>query len=195
MKLNLAVIADYASISMENKISISGIFDNIWAPQLPVAHYSWFLVLRFKAESQERGDQHRLRIQLMDPDATEVFVVETQVLVPDIPLPGDVTMGAINQLPPTLFTRAGPHVFTIFIDGQEQERIEFEVGLLSAAAGCPFHASGQTSRTDEGHTDRLGTATLPNALRRVRISADGRRRAHDLPASRAPADHRAPGPP
>ena len=60
MEVDLALIADAATIDSSGKLSILGIFDRIGTSSFPAQHPHMVLVLRFIAAVNEAG---RLRMQ------------------------------------------------------------------------------------------------------------------------------------
>ncbi len=69
-KLDLLTICDYASISQDNKLSIVGIFDQIFVSNLPTQHSQFYIVgvLSGTAEKMEA-----LSLEIKDPDGKDVI--------------------------------------------------------------------------------------------------------------------------
>jgi hypothetical protein len=71
--VSLAVLADYANVSREGKLNIMGIFDRIFARQLPGQFPPMQVVIRLDAHYAEMGREHTIQVQLQDPDGEAVF--------------------------------------------------------------------------------------------------------------------------
>src|SRR3989338_9331554 len=65
LSVNLFVICDYALVSQEGKLSINGIFDNIYTEQTPSIHPQTFIVLSLKGKplSEHRSEEHTSELQ------------------------------------------------------------------------------------------------------------------------------------
>lgn len=103
MQIDFAVLADYALIDQQGKLSVLGIFQHVWVASFPAAHPRTHLVLRVKGRRTEIGD-HPMRIRFVDEQGLELMggdgsvrfgepaagVTEVEagaVLVFDVPLP------------------------------------------------------------------------------------------------------------
>jgi hypothetical protein len=71
MEIDLALLADAATIDASGKMSILGIFDRIGVTQFPAQHGRVTLVLRFTAGTSEIGS-HEVHIRMSDPAGVEV---------------------------------------------------------------------------------------------------------------------------
>ena len=103
MHLDFAVLADYALIDQQGKLSVLGIFQHVWVQSFPAVHPRTHLVIRVRGRRTEIGD-HRMRIRFLDelgnellggqgmvqfgePPAGVTEVDAAAVLVFDVPLP------------------------------------------------------------------------------------------------------------
>ncbi len=103
MQIDFAVLADYALIDQQGKLSVLGIFQHVWVAGFPATHPRTHLVLRVKGRRTEIG-QHVMRIRFVDEQGRELMggdgtvqfgeppagVTEVEagaVLVFDVPLP------------------------------------------------------------------------------------------------------------
>jgi len=122
MHIDFAVLADYALIDQQGKLSVLGIFQHVWVAQFPAVHPRTHLVLRVRGRRTEIGS-HPIRIRFVDEAGKELLggngtvefgeppagVTEMEagaVLVFDVPLPGP-----------------GKYAFEITLDGQEPIRV------------------------------------------------------------------------
>ena len=103
MHVDFAVLADYALIDQQGKLSVLGIFQHVWVASFPAVHPRTHLVLRVRGRRTEIGE-HRIRIRFVDEEGKELMggegtvqfgeppagITEVEagaVLVFDVPLP------------------------------------------------------------------------------------------------------------
>jgi hypothetical protein len=72
MRIDFAVVCDYAVIDQYGKLSVLGIFQHIWVTQFPTVHPRLHLVMRLKGARTEIG-QHKVEIRLRDEDGREII--------------------------------------------------------------------------------------------------------------------------
>jgi hypothetical protein len=101
--VDFAVVADYALIDQQGKLSVLGIFQHVWVASFPAVHPRTHLVLRVRGRRTQIGE-HRIRIRFVDDKGQELIggdgtvqfgeppagVTEVEagaVLVFDVPLP------------------------------------------------------------------------------------------------------------
>lgn len=133
MKVNLAVLADYANITREGKPNIMGIFDVIHAQNFPITHPQMQLVMIFEATIAERGRTKKVEIQLMDADGKKVFTLGAEVTIGQVK-PGELFhLNHILTINNLRFENPGDYRFDIFIDGQPEKEIPLKVVKRSAS--------------------------------------------------------------
>ena len=117
MKTRIAVLADYASLSIEHKLNIMGIFTTINAAQTPVVHPQMKLVTQFEFEASETG-QHQMRITLVDDDGHEFFNIAALVNIQHHHDGRPVLMNQIFDLAHLSFPAFGEFEFRILLDDE-----------------------------------------------------------------------------
>jgi len=130
MKLVLAVLADFASVTQDGKLNILGIFHELNPPVLPFPFPQMFLVASFEAEPAEYGKRHSMRVVLRDKndDNAEMLSLEGEVQTPKPARPEAV--GYVNQaigLSGVTFEHAGDYVFSILVNGEEKATVPLRV--------------------------------------------------------------------
>ena len=78
MEVDLALLADAATIDGAGKLNILGIFDRLGTSAFPTRHPRLSLVLRFSAGIQELG-RHDVAIVLRAPDGKEVVRIDGEM--------------------------------------------------------------------------------------------------------------------
>ncbi len=130
MKVTVAALADYASISMGDKLNVLGVFDTVWTVATPAAHPKTVLVIRTLAEHEDSNRVHPLEIRLEDEDGQPLFRGQGEQRLGDIP-PGETAAGnliiELNNLP---FPRFGRYSCVVTLDGAEVVRLPLKVAQL-----------------------------------------------------------------
>lgn len=128
MDVDLALLADAATIDGSGKLNILGIFDRLTTSSFPTRHPRLSLVLRFSAGIQEVG-RHEVGITLKSPDGTEVVRIDGEMNL----APGPSTSGGAVLVPHVLnmdglvFPVAGRYAFDVRVDGEHHVSIPLTV--------------------------------------------------------------------
>jgi len=127
MEIDLALLADAATIDASGKLSILGIFDRIGVVQFPAQHGRVTLVLRFAAGTTEIGS-HEVHIRMSDPGGAEVLSLngEMQFMAP--PSARDVIrVPHILNLDGLVFKGPGTYSFDVKVDGEHHVSLPLSV--------------------------------------------------------------------
>jgi Family of unknown function (DUF6941) len=126
MRLDFAVVCDYAVVDQYGKLSVMGIFQHIWVAQFPAVHPRLHLVLRLKGKRTEVG-QHDVHIRLADADGAEVLSGSGTVTLAEPPAGvTEIEAGAILVFD-VPFARAGHYVFEVTVDGDVRAEVPLTV--------------------------------------------------------------------
>jgi hypothetical protein len=122
VNLDFAVLADYALIDQQGKLSIIGIFQHVWVSAFPTVNARTHLVLRVKGRRTEIGS-HTIRIRFVDDGGQELLGGEGTVQFGE-PVAGvtELEAGAVLVFDIPL-PRAGQYAFEISLDGQISTRV------------------------------------------------------------------------
>lgn len=119
MEVDLALLADAATIDGSGKLNILGIFDRIGAGSFPARHPRMSLVLRFSAAINETG-KHEVGISLRGPDSEELVRMDGEMHLG----PGPGSSAGMIRVPHVLnmdgltFPRPGHYNFDVTVDGE-----------------------------------------------------------------------------
>ena len=117
MKIDLALACDYALIDQLGKLSMLGVFENLWIPSFPAVHPRVHLVVRIKGRRTELGD-HSIAIQFLDDEDHEIITGDGVVTFNEPPA-GVTQMESgtvlVFDLP---LERPGNYRFEIIVDGE-----------------------------------------------------------------------------
>ncbi len=140
MDVIFAVVADAANVSREGKLNVMGIFDRVFARQLPARFPPMQLVIRLEADYAELDREHAIRVQLSDPDDESVFDIDG-TFTPRGGQPGHKTpVNHVLQLGNLPLQRTGAHRILIWIDNDLKRELPIHV----VQAPEPSDAEGDT---------------------------------------------------
>ena len=136
MEIDLALLADAATVDGSGKLNILGVFDRISASGFPAPHPHLSLVLRFTASMNEAGT-HAVKILLSDPDGKEMMRLNGEIQIGPGPMDsgGQVRVPQVVNIERLVFPKAGRYRFDISVDGTHQ--ISTSLFLHSPGAGRP----------------------------------------------------------
>lgn len=129
MELNFFLMADHASVTIDQKLNINGIFQSLSAMNFPAAHPTLFLIAQLQASPAERGRRFRVQIKLMDEDGNELGAINQVAEVP-IPPPGSgrlIYVNQIFQLNGLQFPKPGDYQFSLLVDDDQKGELEFSL--------------------------------------------------------------------
>ncbi|HET7790879.1 MAG TPA: hypothetical protein VFK78_08800 [Gemmatimonadales bacterium] len=136
MRLDFAVVADYALVDQAGKVSVMGIFQHIWVQQFPAMHPRLHLVLRLKGKRTEVGE-HGVRIRLVDEQRTEILGGNGNVVFAEPPAGvTDIEAAAILVFD-VPFPHPGLYRFEVEIDGQEEAAVPITVSQAPPQTAPP----------------------------------------------------------
>jgi len=138
MEIDLALLADAATVDASGKLNILGVFDRISAVRFPVQHPHIALVLRFGAGMNEAG-VHRVGIVLADPEGATVFKMdgELNVGLGSAASGGRVRVPQIVNMERLRFESPGQYSFDVAVDGEHHVSVPLQV---DSAGGGPAGA-------------------------------------------------------
>ncbi len=128
MEVDLALLADAATIDGSGKLNILGIFDRLSTTAFPTRHPRLSLVLRFAAGVHEVG-RHEVGITLTAPDGKEVMRIDGEMNLAAGPaaVAGGVLVPHVLNLDGLVFPTAGAYAFDVRVDGRHHVSIPLNV--------------------------------------------------------------------
>ena len=134
MEIDLALMADAATVDAAGKLNILGVFDRITARHFPAPHERMSLVLRFTAGLAEAGD-HRLLISLKTPDGSELIPPFDRTLHLG-PGPGhvggEIRFPHLLHLNGIVFPTPGQYSFDVRVDGKYLMSLPLRLSQMSS---------------------------------------------------------------
>ena len=133
MDIEVALLADAATIDAAGKINIIGAFDRISVSQFPAQHSRIALVLIVMAGTSEMGT-HEMEIQLSDPQGRGVLSLNGEMQLVGGPDVGEgIRAPHVLNLDGLVFPEPGRYSFDVKINNKHQVSISFFVeGPLKA---------------------------------------------------------------
>ena len=127
MEIDLALLADAATIDAAGKMNILGVFDRIGVSQFPAQHGRIALVLRLTAGTSEMGP-HEMEIRLSDPDGAEVLSVNGEMQFGGGAHASEgIRVPHVLNLDRLVFPAPGRYSFDVSVDGQHHVTIPLVV--------------------------------------------------------------------
>lgn len=133
MNLDLALIADAATVDSSGKLNVLGIFDHIAAAEFPARHERMCLVLRFSAAANEAGD-HEVEVVIRDPEGEELARMSGSIGLGLFMGGEGVRIPQVLHLDGFVFPQPGTYLIEVEIDGEVQGSLSLH---LSRATRIP----------------------------------------------------------
>jgi hypothetical protein len=132
VEAKLAVLADYAGVSKDNRLNILGIFEDINARAFPVTLPHIYAVVSSEADPTEHGKKLPIRVALLDEDeASEVLALEG---LAEVGQPRDsferVTVNQVVALNFVRFEHPGSYRFSFAVEDEEIASIPLQVNRI-----------------------------------------------------------------
>lgn len=135
MELSLLLAADYASTTVDGKLYVMGIFNQINASAFPATHAEMYLITQFTAPPHEYGRNFKLGIKLLDEDAGDVLSLSADAVVPHSPTGRRVHLNNLLKLVNVVFPKPGVYEFSVLVDHDLKGTLAIDV-LQTAGAGA-----------------------------------------------------------
>jgi len=127
MEVDLALLADAATIDASGKLNILGVFDRIGVSRFPAQHGRISLVLRLTGGTSEMGT-HQMEIRLSKPDGTEVLSLSGELNLGAGSTAGEgIRVPHVLNLDGLVFPEPGRYSFDVKVDGEHHVSIPLVV--------------------------------------------------------------------
>jgi hypothetical protein len=134
MDVTLALLADAANTSSDDKLNVLGAFDRISASAFPAVHPQMTLVIRFEAGPAEWEQTKTVDVKLLDEDGVQMFGLSTNLHVPRGEPGEPVVLQNILNLAGVRFQRPGNHSFVIMVNGETKQSVRLRLALIDGPA-------------------------------------------------------------
>ena len=128
MDVDLALLADAATIDGAGKLNILGIFDRLHTPTFPARHPRMVLILRFTAALNEMG-RHDIEITLKDPGGVELMRVDGEMHLGPGPTAGaaGIRVPHVLNIDGLVIPKPGTYAFDVRVDGEHHVSLPLTV--------------------------------------------------------------------
>jgi hypothetical protein len=128
MEVDLALLADAATIDGSGKLNILGVFDRLGTTAFPTRHPRMSLVMRFSAGVRELG-RHAVAIAIKSPDGKELVRIdgEMNLAAGARGVASGILVPHILNMDGLVFPVAGRYAFDVIVDGKHQVSIPLTV--------------------------------------------------------------------
>lgn len=135
MDIDLALLADAATIDGSGKLNILGVFDRISVKEFPAKHGRLCLVLRFMAGVAEVGG-HELSIVLKDPGGGEVVRADgtLQLGASSGSVSEGIRVPQVFNLDGLVFQAPGRYLFDVKVDGAHHVSVPLRIVQIGGGA-------------------------------------------------------------
>ena len=120
MKVEIFSLCDFASADAVGKLSIIGIFDTIYATQVPAAHGLCALAARMRFDKIEEGLK-KIKISFVDSDGKLIMpAIETQINIQVPPNLPNSTAQIVSIMMQIRLPNFGEYSVDLAIDGRQE---------------------------------------------------------------------------
>lgn len=133
MKARIAVLADYANVTADQKLNVMGIFNVINAPQVPAVHRQMHLVIGLAPDPWDAPARIPFQVQLVDADGKAILDLQGQIARASAP-PGELAAAnCIVTLNDVMFSQFGHYEFKVLVAGEPFATVPLIVQPIPAA--------------------------------------------------------------
>jgi hypothetical protein len=136
MQIVLASLADYALVDQQGRLSVIGIFSQVWVSQFPAEHRRTHLVIRVIGRRTEIGE-HRIRIRFLDPDGRELLGGEGTFRFGEPPAGVTFVEAAVILAYDLSLPRAGRYDVELTLDADGSTHLPLTAAQIPAPAARP----------------------------------------------------------
>lgn len=145
MYLDIALLADAATVDPAGKLNVLGVFHRLRGPEFPLRHGRLALVLRF-APDQDDPDQMDVEIRLEGPDGDLLLRLDGKVEGRAGDDSAQVRIPQVVNLDGVVFPREGTYRFVVAVDGEVVGEVPLRVEE-GRGTGRPGGGSGPEGGT------------------------------------------------
>jgi hypothetical protein len=129
MRIDLALLGDYALVDKMDKLTVAGIFRAVVGLSFPFSRPVMFLALGMTVEGGD-DPRHCVVVRMIDPDGRQVIPeLRADLGIERANQDSETSLNLILELAGVTFKGAGTHCFDVFVDGRFMERVPLEVML------------------------------------------------------------------
>jgi hypothetical protein len=126
MRLDIALLADAATVDASGKLNVLGAFHRLRGPDFPLRHGRLALVLRFAPEPEDEGEQS-VGVRLLGPEDDEILRLDGKVEARPGGEVSDVRIPQVLNLDGIVFPAQGTYRFVVQVDDEQIGSVPLKV--------------------------------------------------------------------
>jgi hypothetical protein len=120
MRVEIFSLCDFASADASGKLTIVGVFDTIWAREVPATHGLCAIALRIRFDRIEEGLK-KLKISFIDWDGNPVMpAMELQIQVQIPPIVQQANVQVVFLIPQLKLPHFGEYAVDLAVDSRQE---------------------------------------------------------------------------
>jgi uncharacterized protein DUF6941 len=128
MDATLAVVCDYANYSVDGKLNILGVFQQVLATGYPTTVPTMYVVVSFSASPAEANTNKQIDVVLLGPDGVELGRTVQNVTVQPSGSPGIRSIvNLIVKMEMVQFPTSGDYSISILVGGEEKRAVSLRL--------------------------------------------------------------------
>jgi hypothetical protein len=117
MHLDIALLADAATVDAAGKLNVLGAFHRLRGPEFPLRHGRLALVLRFAPDADD-PQRMSVEIRMVGPDDDVILRLDGQVEGRGGPDPAELRIPQVVNMDGIVFPAEGTYRFQVAVDGE-----------------------------------------------------------------------------
>lgn len=126
MKLRFAMIAEYANVTGDGKLNISGISDHLFAYQFPVTHRDLYVINSLETENDDDRTTQEVWVQVISPEGQILSEIRSAIAVDGL----RQVYNQVHVIQDLLFQEPGSHQVNLLFNGQLVQAMPLELVLV-----------------------------------------------------------------
>jgi hypothetical protein len=120
MKVEIFSLCDFATADASGKLTLVGVFDTVWAREVPATHGLCALAIRIRFNKIEEGLK-KFKISFIDSDGNPVMpAMEMQIPVQIPPHLQQATAQVVFLIPQVKFSNFGEYGIDLAVDSRQE---------------------------------------------------------------------------
>jgi uncharacterized protein DUF6941 len=132
LKPRLAVLADYATVAFDGKLSVMGIVADVHTVEMPFPLPPIYLVFSLEAEPEEYGKEYPIQVVLRYENGKGGQIVDLKgaLQIPQPERPGRAITNQLIALGGVTLEHAGTYTFSVYVGGEEVVTVPLDVHFV-----------------------------------------------------------------
>lgn len=133
MQVTLFTVAEYASVSMEGKLTLGGFLEAVHCDTLPLLLPPLYSVAQLRVFREEIGAVFQLKITLQTPQGEAIFSQEENIQVQAFEHGQRILLNKVIQISQFVAQQTGDYIFTLYINNNAIAQQPLEILMVPPA--------------------------------------------------------------